>query len=186
MVIGECQPRHRAKEFLRFLRRIDWAVPGPRKVQLVLDKHACHKTPQLMAWPEKHPRFMQRFTAAGTFRMNLGERFFARITSKRIRRGICFSIAGLKTATYDFLQQQNAKPFAWTKTEDDILAYERRALNSLYEIRRKRKQVSDSEHQLLIELDALAMATRTNGALGGPTRTPERRTDEWSVIAGTE
>ena len=46
MVIGECLPRHLAKEFLRFLCRIDRAVLKPRDVHLVLDNYATHKTPE--------------------------------------------------------------------------------------------------------------------------------------------
>ena len=44
MVIGACLPRHRAKEFLRFLRRIDRAVLKPRDVYLVLGSEADQKT----------------------------------------------------------------------------------------------------------------------------------------------
>ena len=49
-VIGDCMPRHRAKEFLKFLRQIDKAVPARRDVHLVLDNYATHKTPEVKAW----------------------------------------------------------------------------------------------------------------------------------------
>jgi hypothetical protein len=62
MVIGQYMPRHRAKEFLTFLRRIDRAVLKPRDVHLVLDTYATHKTPEMQAWLEKHPRFNLHFT----------------------------------------------------------------------------------------------------------------------------
>lgn len=45
---------HRAKEFLS---RIDRSVPKTRKVHLVLDDYATHKTPEVTAWLKKHPRF---------------------------------------------------------------------------------------------------------------------------------
>lgn len=72
--------------------------------------------------------------------LNLVERFFAEITSKRIRRGSYISADDLETATYDYLLQHNAKPkpFTWTKTAQDILARERRALNAFDEIRGNR------------------------------------------------
>jgi len=72
--------------------------------------------------------------------LNLVERFFAEITSKRIRRGSYISVDDLETAIYDYLLQHNAKPkpFTWTKTAQDILARERRALNALDEIRGNR------------------------------------------------
>ena len=140
IVIGECLPRHRAKEFLRFLRRINRAVPGTRAVHLVLDNYATHKTPEVKAWLEKHPRFKLHFTPTSASWLNLVERFFAEITTKRIRRGSYTSVDDLETAIYDYLLQHNAKPkpFTWTKTAQDILARERRALNALDEIRGNR------------------------------------------------
>jgi transposase len=153
MVIGECLPRHPlpgsasssdaregAKEFLRFLRRIDRDVPKPRDVHLVLDNYATHKTPEVKAWLEKHPRFKLHFTPTSASWLNLVERFFAEITSKRIRRGSYTSVADLEDAIYDYLAQHNTKPkpFTWTKTSQDILTRERRALNKLDQIRGNR------------------------------------------------
>ena len=139
-VIGECLPRHRAKEFLRFLRRIDRHVPKSREVHLVLDNYATHKTPEVKAWLNKHPRFKLHFTPTSASWLNLVERFFAEITSKRIRRGSYCGVDDLETAIYDYLLQHNAKPkpFTWTKTAEDILTRERRALDTLDEIRGNR------------------------------------------------
>jgi len=139
-VIGECLPRHRAKEFLRFLRRIDRDVPKSRAVHLVLDNYATHKTPEVRAWLSRHPRFRLHFTPTSASWLNMVERFFAEITSRRIRRGSYASVGDLEAAIYDYLLQHNAspKPFTWTKSADDILARERRALNALDEIRGNR------------------------------------------------
>ncbi len=98
MVIGECLPRHRAKEFLRFLRRIDRAVRDPREAHLVLDNCATHKTPEVKAWLEKHPRFKLHFRPTSASWLNMVERFFAEITSKRIRRGSYTSVDELEAA----------------------------------------------------------------------------------------
>ena len=140
MVIGECLPRHRAKEFLSFLRRIDRAVKKPRDIHLVLDNYATHKTPEVRAWLEKHSRFKLHFTPTSASWLNMVERFFAEITSKRIRRGSYSSVNDLEAAIYDYLLQHNAKPkpFTWTKTADDILSREQRALNKLDEVRGNR------------------------------------------------
>ena len=140
MVIGECLPRHRAKEFLRFLRRIDRAVLKPRDIHIVLDNYATHKTPEVKAWLGKHPRFKLHFTPTSASWMNLVERFFAEITARRIRRGSYTSVDDLEAAIYDYLGQHNAKPkpFHWTKTAEDILTRERRALDKLDEIRGNR------------------------------------------------
>ena len=52
------------------------------------------------------------------------ERFFALLTEKQIKRGVHRSVADLRSANQNFLDQHNAepKPFRWTKSADDILA----------------------------------------------------------------
>ncbi len=140
MVIGDCMPRQRAKEFLHFLRQIDKAVPARREVHLVLDIYATHKTPEVKAWLDKHPGFKLHLTPTSASWLNLVERFFAEITSRRIRRGSYSSVDDLQAAIYDYLALYNErpKPFRWTKTAENILARERRALNALDEIRGNR------------------------------------------------
>jgi len=140
MVIGDCMPRHRTKEFLKFLRRIDRAVQGKRDVHLILDNYATHKTSEVTAWLDKNPRFKLHFTPTSASWLNLVERFFAEITARRVRRGSYPSVDDLESAIYDYLLQHNAKPkpFVWSKSADDILARERRALNALDEIRANR------------------------------------------------
>lgn len=140
LVIGDCMPRHRAKEFLKFLRKIDRAVQGERDVHLVLDNYATHKTPEVRAWLEKHPRFKLHFTPTSASWLNLVERFFAEITARRIRRRSYSSVDDLEAAIYDYLLCHNTKPkpFVWSKTADYIIARERRALNALDEIRGNR------------------------------------------------
>ena len=141
LVIGECQPRHRAKEFISFLKRIDRAVLRHLDVHLVLDNYGTHKTADVKAWLSKHPRFHLHFTPTSASWLNLVERFFAEITTKRIRRGAFASVAELKTAILDYLDHHNAapKPFVWTKSAEVILAKERRALNALEAVKNRYK-----------------------------------------------
>lgn len=136
-VIGECRPRHRAREFVGFLRKLDRAVRKSLDVHLVLDNYATHKTPEVKAWLARHPRFHCHFTPTSASWLNLVERFFAEITRKRIRRGTFTSVADLEDAIDDYLMRHNAKPkpFVWTKTAEDILTRERRALDLLDLIR---------------------------------------------------
>src|ERR1700693_2159930 len=147
LVIGECQPRHRAKEFIRFLKRIDRCVQKHLDIHLVDDNYGTHKTPEVKAWLAKHRRFKLHFTPTSASWLNLVERFFAQITTKRIRRGIFRSVAELKEAIHDYLDRHNAdpKPFVWTKTSDAILTKERRALDALEAVRNG-YQGLDSEH----------------------------------------
>ena len=129
-----------AKEFLKFLRSIDKAVPARSDVHLILDNYATHKTPEVKAWLDKHPRFKLHFTPTSASWLNLVERFFAEITSRRIRRGSSSSVNDLEAAIYDYLARHNKKPkpFKWTKTAEDILTRERLALDKLDEIRGNR------------------------------------------------
>ena len=94
----------------------------------------------MRAWLGEHPRLKLHFTTISASSLNLVERFFAEITSKRIRRSSYPSVDDLETAIYDYLAHHNEqpKPFRWTKTAEDILASERRALNALDEIRGNR------------------------------------------------
>ena len=105
LVIGACLPRHRAKEFLRVLRRIDRTVKKPRDVDLVLDNYATHKMPEVKAWLTSHPRFKLHFTPTSASWLNLAGGFCAEITSRRIRSGSCTSVDALETTIYDDLAQ---------------------------------------------------------------------------------
>jgi len=135
-VIGQCLPRHRHEEFLKFLRRIDREVPKGLQVHLILDNYATHKHPNVTAWLTKHPRFHLHFTPTSSSWLNLVERWFRDITDKAIRRGVFQSVPDLITAIEAYLDANNAqpKPFIWTATADAILEKVRRgrvALNQL-------------------------------------------------------
>ena len=136
LVIGECQTRHRAKEFIRFLKTIDRTVRKHLDLHLIMGNYATHKTPAVKAWLDRHPRFHVHFIPTSSSWLNLVERFFAEITGKRIRRGVFRSVAELEAAIDDYLLRHNAtaKPYVWTKTAKDILARERRALEKLQTI----------------------------------------------------
>ncbi len=113
----------------------------------MLDNYGTHKTAEVKAWLAKHPRFKLHFTPTSASWLNLVERFFAEITTKRIRRGAFASVAELEEAIHDYLDRHNSapKPFIWTKTADAILAKERRARDALEAVKNG-NQASDSEH----------------------------------------
>jgi transposase len=122
-VIGELHRRHRAVEFLRFLRKIDKAVPAGLDVHLVCDNLATHKTPEVQQWLARHPRFHVHFTPTGSSWINQVERWFGYLTDKKIRRGVHKSIQSLEADIRDWIDTWNAnpRPFAWTKTAEEIL-----------------------------------------------------------------
>ncbi len=86
-VIGECLARHRADEFLLFLKKVDRETPAHLDLHLILDNYATHKTPAVKRWLARHKRFALLFTPTSGSWLNLVERLFAEITRQRIRRG---------------------------------------------------------------------------------------------------
>src|SRR6266852_1154303 len=132
-VIGTCMPRHRAREFLRFLNRVDQKTPAGLDLHLIVDNYATHKTPAVKRWLKAHPRFHLHFTPTSASWLNMVERFFAEITRNRIRRGAFKSVADLKAAIMQYLENHNAapKPFVWTKSASQILEKVARAKQAL-------------------------------------------------------
>lgn len=123
-VIGQLHRRHRASEFLAFLRTIEANVPAELDVHLVMDNYGTHKTPAVRAWFARHPRFHVHFTPTSASWLNQVERWFATLTEKYIRRGTHRSTRQLEQAIRQYLDLNNddPKPFVWTKSADDILA----------------------------------------------------------------
>ncbi len=123
-VIGQCHERHRHQEFLRFLRRLDREFPGKTPLHLVMDNYGTHKHANVRNWLKRHPRFVCHFVPTSSSWLNLVERWFGELTSKRIRRDSFGSVPELKQAIDEFLAAWNEapKPFVWTATVDSIVA----------------------------------------------------------------
>ena len=135
-VIGQCLPRHRHIEFLKFLRTIDREVPKGLQIHLILDNYSTHNHANVKTWLAKHPRFHLHFTPTSSSWLNLIERWFGKLTAKAIRRGVFHSVPDLITAieTYLSANNQDPQPFTWTATADQILEKVRRgrvALNAI-------------------------------------------------------
>ncbi|MCF2530328.1 IS630 family transposase [Yinghuangia soli] len=122
-VIGSLHRRHRAVEFKKFLAKLDREVPAGFEVHLILDNYATHKTPAVRKWLLAHPRFHLHFTPTGSSWLNLVERWFAELTQKKLKRGVHRSVQALERDIRTWLADWNdhPRPFAWTKTADDIL-----------------------------------------------------------------
>jgi len=138
-VIGKCHRRHRQQEFLKFMERVDAALPTEAgEVHLVLDNYGTHKTPKVIRWFARHPRYHLHFTPTSGSWVNQVERWFAGITDKRIRRGSFNSVRSLEVAIEEYLKanNENPKPFAWTADADLILG----------KIQRLCERISNSGH----------------------------------------
>jgi transposase len=122
-VIGECHRRHRHQEFLKFMESVDAKLPEAGEVHLVMDNYGTHKTPKVIRWFARHPRYHLHFTPTSGSWVNQVERWFAEITEKRIRRGSFTSVRSLEKAILEYLDHnnENPKPFVWTADADLIL-----------------------------------------------------------------
>jgi transposase len=152
-VVGQCFERHRHQEFIRFLRRLDGEFPAPTPLHLVLDNYGTHKHPKVKAWLQRHPRFVAHFIPTSSSWLNLVERWFGELTSKRIRRGSFVSVPDLKRAIDEFLDAWNdePRPFVWTATVESICQKLSRCRQTLEQIqpgctrprtRRRKKSLS--------------------------------------------
>jgi transposase len=123
-VIGKCYKRHRAQEFLDFLKRVDASVPEGPEVHLVMDNYATHKTPKIKAWLARRPHWHVHFTPTSASWINQVERWFAELTRKQLQRGVHRSTAELEADIADFIEAHNQKPrpYKWVKSADEILA----------------------------------------------------------------
>ena len=127
-VIGQCLPRHRHQEFLRFLRRLDQAFPAALDLHLIVDNYGTHRHPAVQRWLAGHPRFHLHFTPTSASWLNLVERWFRELTTKRVRRGSFPSTGALIAAIYEFLEvtNNNPQPFVWTASAASIIKKVRR------------------------------------------------------------
>jgi len=122
-VIGKLHGRHRAIEFKQFLRTLDREVPADLDVHVILDNSSTHKTPAIHKWLTAHPRFVLHFTPTSSSWLNLVERWFAELTTKKLRRGAHRSVGQLNADIRAWIDTWNGdpQPFVWTKTADQIL-----------------------------------------------------------------
>jgi transposase len=122
-VIGMCQPRHRHQEWLKFLKRIDAQTPAELDLHLILDNYATHKHPKVQTWLTRHPRFHVHFIPTSSSWLNLVERFFREIITKRLRRGVFRSVEALERAIDEYLAGHNAapRPFVWSAQLHELL-----------------------------------------------------------------
>jgi transposase len=152
-VIGQCQPRHRHQEWLKFLRRLDREYPPELTLHVIMDNYGTHKTPEVKKWMAKHPRFVCHFIPTSSSWLNMVERWFRELTDKAIRHGTFVSVPDLQKAINDYLAawNDNPRPFIWTATVGAIVEKLARAREKLETIkpgctqprRRKTRQTSN-------------------------------------------
>lgn len=122
-VWGRCHARHTHREFLDFLKHIEDQVPACLAIHAVLDNYATHKTPAVIRWLARHPRWQLHFIPTHSSWLNQVERFFAELTRKRLRRSSFLSVHRLREAITEYLHHhnKNPKPFCWKASAELIL-----------------------------------------------------------------
>lgn len=136
-VIGQCYPRHRHQEFIKFLRCLDAEFPPELNLHLVVDNYGTHKHPKVQSWLKRHPRFVLHFIPTSSSWLNQVERWFGELTQKAVRRGVFVSVGDLVEAIANYLKHWNEspRPFVWTATVESIMEKIDRARATLDEIK---------------------------------------------------
>ena len=132
-VIGRCMQRHRHQEFIRFLNEIERAVPTGKLIHVVLDNYGAHKQAKVRHWLARHPRWIFHFTPTSCSWLNAVETFFAKLTQRRLKRGVFHSLVALQTAINGFVETHNRdpKPFVWKADPNAIIAAAKRGYPSV-------------------------------------------------------
>lgn len=136
-VIAQTMARHRHQAFIRFLSRVERAVPADKDVHVILDNDAAHKKDKVRAWIARHPRWTFHFTPTSCWWRNAVEGFFAKLTRRRLKHGVFHSVVDLQTAINRFAHQykaENPQPFVWKADPDDIIAARNRGFQTLESI----------------------------------------------------
>jgi transposase len=135
-VIGRNMQRHRHQEFIRFLNAIEAEVPAGKLIHAIVDNYATHKHPKVRTWLANHPRWTFHFTPTSASWLNAVEGFFAKLTRRRLKRGVFRSVVDLQAAINRFVEETNAdpKPFIWTADPNRVLAAVKRGKQKLESI----------------------------------------------------
>lgn len=133
-LIGTCQPRHRHQEWLRFLKLLEQQTPATQPLHLIVDNYATHTHPRVLRWLARYPRFHVHFIPTSSSWLNLIERWFRELTTRRLRRGVFRQVRDLITAIEEYIAHPNTRPrmFTWVAKVEAILAKMGRARAALH------------------------------------------------------
>lgn len=121
-VVGECSTRHTGADFLRFLNVLSRRY-RTRSLHVILDNSSTHKTPEVNAWLEAHPRVRFHFTPTGASWLNMVEAWFSILTRRSIRRGSFDTVRALVKHIRSYIDRwnENPTPFVWTREPAEII-----------------------------------------------------------------
>ena len=136
-IIGQNMQRHRHQEFIRFLNQIERSVPKEKEIHAIVDNYATHKKDKVHQWLQRHPRWTLHFTPTSSSWLNAVEGFFAKLTRRRLKHGVFYTLVDLQAAINRFIEEYNAndaKPFIWKADPDKIIAARNRGFQTLESI----------------------------------------------------
>ena len=112
------EDRHRSREFVGFLKRLDAAYPTDTAIKLILDNHSAHISKETKAWLDTQPegRFCFVFTPKHGSWLNLVEGFFSKMARSMLRHIRVASKVELKTRILAYLEDLNRDPVIHTWT----------------------------------------------------------------------
>ena len=86
-----------------------------------------------LRWLARHPRWTFHFTPTSASWLNAVEGLFAKLTKRRLKRGVFRSLPDLQAAINRFVAETNKapKPFVWTADPDKVLAAVKRGKQAL-------------------------------------------------------
>ena len=135
-VIGECYQKHTHKEFLKFLKKVESETDKNKDLHIIVDNYSTHKHIKVQNWLKRNKRVTLHFTPTSSSWLNLVERFFGVLTEKQLKRGVFTSVGELEQKIIDYIDtnNQNPKPFVWTKSAEEILEKVSQARSTLHNI----------------------------------------------------
>ena len=136
-VTGECYQKHTHKEFLSFLKKVEDQADPDKDLHIIVDNYSTHKHEKVQNWLKRNKRVFLHFTPTSSSWLNLVERFFGVLTEKQLKRGIFTSVDELEQKIIEYIDNnnENPKPFVWTKYAEEILEKVNRARSTLDNIR---------------------------------------------------
>ena len=112
------EDRHRSREFVGFLQKLDAAYPTDTAIKLILDNHSAHVSKETKRWLAAQPegRFTLVFTPKHGSWLNLVEGFFSKMARSMLRRIRVASKNELKARILAYLDDLNQEPIIHTWT----------------------------------------------------------------------
>jgi transposase len=123
-VVGDCKEKHKSSDFIAFLKKLDKKCEKGKTLHIILDNYSAHKSKETNEYLAAHTeRFSLHFIPTHSSWLNMVERWFSEITSKRIRRESWDSVQELVKAIKEFITTWNKskRKFVWTKSAPQIL-----------------------------------------------------------------